>query len=120
MKKYTLGVIAGAMTADSRVLDVGCGGGFLLAHFDRAGWETVGVEPSTTAAGYARDHGLDVRTGLLGEVELEGRFDAVHCSLVLEHLLFQGTSNRSALDIARLMDGAGGQVGARSILMSTT
>lgn len=28
-----------------------------------------------------------------------------------EHLLFQGTASRSALDIARLMDGAGGQVG---------
>lgn len=28
-----------------------------------------------------------------------------------EHLLFQGTSSRSALDIANMMDGAGGQVG---------
>lgn len=32
-------------------------------------------------------------------------------SHLCEHLVFQGTSNRSALEISRLMDGAGGRVG---------
>ncbi len=40
--------------------------------------------------------------------ELPGQEGLAH---FVEHLLFQGTASRSALEIARLMDGAGGQTG---------
>ena len=40
------------------------------------------------------------------------RPDQTGMAHLLEHMLFQGTSNRDALEIARLMDGAGGRIGA--------
>ncbi|MFT5286801.1 MAG: 2-polyprenyl-3-methyl-5-hydroxy-6-metoxy-1,4-benzoquinol methylase [Planctomycetota bacterium] len=70
-----------------RILDVGCAGGFFLESFRSKGWHVEGVEPSITAVEYARSRfGLDVTLGTLEELELGESFDAVHCSLVLEHL----------------------------------
>ncbi len=70
-----------------RVLDVGCSAGFFLESFRSAGWTTIGVEPSEIAVEYARSRfDLDVHCCSLEELELAEPVDAVHCSLVLEHL----------------------------------
>ena len=71
-----------------RVLDVGCGFGFFLAVMRDAGWQAVGIEPSPTAASWARETlGLDVRTGRLETAELcPQSFDAVTLWYVLEHV----------------------------------
>ena len=49
----------------SRVLDVGCGGGDLLAWFDRLGAVTAGIDPAPGMVGLARERvpSADVRPG---------------------------------------------------------
>ncbi|MEZ4334117.1 MAG: class I SAM-dependent methyltransferase [Myxococcota bacterium] len=81
-----------------RILDVGASGGFLLDHFRRHGWSTLGIEPSRSAARHARERfGLEMFCGELLDFELDTDrewredggepFDAVHCAQVLEHVL---------------------------------
>jgi SAM-dependent methyltransferase len=68
--------------------DIGCWLGFLLSEGERRGWRARGVEPSRSAASFARERlGLDVATGTLDSVELpEREFDAVVMGDVIEHL----------------------------------
>ena len=74
--------------APSALLDLGCWVGFLLDEARRAGWETVGVEPSAFASAYARERlGLDVRREELMTADLpQGRFGAVFMGDVIEHI----------------------------------
>ncbi len=71
-----------------RVLDIGSGPGDFLAVGKSLGWDGVGVEPSPVASDYARDRGLDVRSGFFdsGMAETLGQFDFIHMSEVLEHV----------------------------------
>ena len=97
--------------ARRRILDVGCSGGFLLDHFRSHGWLGTGIEPSAHAAQWGRDRfDLDIYCGELldypaigpdtplanpdmptstADSNLTGslRFDAIHSSQVLEHVL---------------------------------
>ncbi|HEY7215033.1 MAG TPA: class I SAM-dependent methyltransferase [Thermoanaerobaculia bacterium] len=72
-----------------RVLDVGCGYGFLLAALETAGYEAHGIEVSAHAAEQAR---LRTRGQVLQQGAEEpfpfpdGRFDAVTLLDVIEHL----------------------------------
>ncbi|HWF53350.1 MAG TPA: class I SAM-dependent methyltransferase [Solirubrobacteraceae bacterium] len=70
------------------LLDLGCWVGFLLAEARERGWDTLGVEPSAFAAGYARDRlGLTVVQGELLEAELPaGAFHAITLGDVIEHV----------------------------------
>ena len=70
------------------ILDLGCWVGFLLAVARERGWETLGVEPSEFASGYARERlGLDVIRDDLFDADLGGRrFDAIVMGDVIEHL----------------------------------
>ena len=74
-----------------RILDVGSSGGFLLDHFRRAGWQTVGIEPSRSATRWARERlGLEVFCGELLDYPTTddlARFDVIHSAQVLEHVL---------------------------------
>ena len=67
------------------LLDVGCGSGEFLNIAKSRGWDVTGVEPLADAAQVARDRGLIVHTGYLGDVEL-GHFDLVTAFHVLEHM----------------------------------
>ena len=71
-----------------RVLDVGCGPGWLLKAFERRGWEAKGTELSVEAAAFAREGlGLDVESRELEDLAFpEDSFDAVILWHVLEHL----------------------------------
>ena len=71
-----------------RLLDVGCAHGFFLDEARRAGYETLGIEPSPPAAAFAREElGLDVRTGRLDEVDLGNyQFDVITMTDSLEYL----------------------------------
>jgi SAM-dependent methyltransferase len=70
------------------VLDVGCSFGHFLKSMERRGWQTVGVEPSPTAARHAQ--GMlsgTVHVGGFEDVALQpGSFDAVVSLYVLEHV----------------------------------
>jgi SAM-dependent methyltransferase len=71
-----------------RVLDVGSSTGLFLEEMRRAGWEAEGVEPTASAAEYARKRfGLSVFEGLLEEAPFAPEsFDAITFWDVLEHL----------------------------------
>lgn len=70
-----------------RILDVGCSTGLFLHEMTLAGWETLGVEPTPSAAAYARDRfGLDVFQGILEEAPLTPQsYNVVTFWDVLEH-----------------------------------
>jgi SAM-dependent methyltransferase len=71
-----------------RVLDVGCGRGFLLDAFRRRGWTAHGTELDDRSAAHAREVlGLQVETGPADRWPWpEAHFDAVVFWHVLEHL----------------------------------
>jgi len=71
-----------------RMLDVGCGMGFMLNRFRELGWDTYGVDISTYATEYARNElGLKVFTGIVDELDLpQNYFDLVTMVLTIEHV----------------------------------
>ncbi len=85
-----------------RVLDVGCGPGWLLHQMRRRGWETHGIERSAAAAEHAQNAlNLDVRARNLDELVDEGvSYDAVVLWHVVEHV--HGPA-RTLHDVARLL-----------------
>lgn len=77
---------AGALPADPRVLDAGCGTGRNLQEYARLG-RAEGVEPSATAVDYCRERGLTVHQAGLESLPFEdSSFDLVFASDVLEHV----------------------------------
>ena len=76
-----------------RVLDIGCGGGFLAEEFARLGCRVTGIDPAAdlleTARGHAQATGLEIKY-LHGSGESlpfdEAAFDLVYCCDVLEHV----------------------------------
>jgi 2-polyprenyl-3-methyl-5-hydroxy-6-metoxy-1,4-benzoquinol methylase len=82
-----MGGIAGMPAG--RLLDVGCGYGFAADIARRvAGWQVLGVEPSTYGRRGAAELHLDILADFVGPghpLEKE-RFDAVFASEVLEHV----------------------------------
>jgi SAM-dependent methyltransferase len=72
-----------------RILDIGSGPGAFLLHGKQRGWQTLGFEPSRQAADHSRKLGLEIAEDFLTEgtaIKL-GKFDVVHMSEVLEHIL---------------------------------
>lgn len=74
------------------VLDLGCGNGAVTALVAQAGFDTAGVDGSSSGIEVARSNhpGLDFRLANLEEplpVEFHGRFEAVLALEVVEHLL---------------------------------
>jgi SAM-dependent methyltransferase len=73
--------------ARGRVLDVGAGSGWLVAHLSSLGWQAQGIDFDANAVKAARDKGLDVRLGgLAGQQFPDASFDAVTMSHSLEHV----------------------------------
>jgi 2-polyprenyl-6-hydroxyphenyl methylase/3-demethylubiquinone-9 3-methyltransferase len=79
--------------AGLRVLDIGCGGGFLAEEFAALGCQVTGVDPSAASIGTARAHAagrglrIDYRVGAGEELPVAGAaFDVACCCDVLEHV----------------------------------
>jgi SAM-dependent methyltransferase len=89
-----------------RVLDVGCGRGFLLDAFRRRGWTAQGTELDDRSAAHAREVlGLAVETAPAERWPWpDGHFDAIVFWHVLEHL----EEPRVALERARRLLRPGG------------
>ena len=69
-----------------RFLDVGCGSGQTVALAQSLGWKAAGLEVDPLAVREARRGGLDIIEGTFEQLSnLEGQFDCVMCSHVLEH-----------------------------------
>jgi SAM-dependent methyltransferase len=74
-----------AAVKPGRILDVGCGPGFLLSAVG-AGWEKHGVELSKLAADHARAHAR-IHNGPLADAAYpDGHFDVVVLHHVIEHV----------------------------------
>jgi SAM-dependent methyltransferase len=93
LQRFLNGLRVGAINYRSRskrgrILDIGCGRGFLLREFQRGGWEVMGTELSESAGMYARDVlNLPVRIGDFREMNLPANhFDAIVLWHVLEHV----------------------------------
>jgi len=69
------------------ILDVGCATGLFLNEMAQAGWHVKGIEPTASAAEYARTRlGLDVFQGVLGQaIWPPESFDVATFWDVLEH-----------------------------------
>jgi SAM-dependent methyltransferase len=74
--------------ARGRLLEVGCGLGFLLDHFRRDGWRVQGVDPDPLMARHAQQVlGLEVAATTLPQAGLaEASFEAVLMMNVIEHV----------------------------------
>jgi SAM-dependent methyltransferase len=72
-----------------RLLDLGSGSGAFLVQMADLGWRAQGIDPDPAAVASAREAGLNVTQGTLGDLDLEehaGAFDAITLSHVIEHL----------------------------------
>ena len=74
------------LTPGARVLEVGCGQGFLLEAMRGVMLKVEGVEPSVSGSAAARKNGLKVETGFFSRAQCPGPYDAVVLSHVLEHV----------------------------------
>lgn len=79
-----------------RVLDVGCGGGYLAEAFARAGARVSGVDLSATSIAAARRHAAHAQLSIEYQVAAaqalpfaDATFDAVLCTDMLEHVADQ-------------------------------
>lgn len=76
-----------APAAGSRLLEIGCGNGYLLVRMEHLGWEVEGVDFDPAAVAVAREKGLSVRCG---DVHAQGYpddyFDAVYLGNLIEHI----------------------------------
>ena len=71
----------------SRLLDVGCGSGRLLARHQALGWEVRGIEPNEAAARTCRERGFSVESVPLEEAQLpKAHFDVILLHHVIEHV----------------------------------
>ena len=70
-----------------RVLDYGCGTGWSLINFSKAGWDCLGIEPSPEASSYgSRTHQLNILNGTIHTItESIGNFDYIRSNHALEH-----------------------------------
>lgn len=71
-----------------RILEIGCGNGFLLKGLESAGYECYGVEPSPVAQAHAKNVlGLNVENGFLDQTSFyQQQFDIVILIDVVEHI----------------------------------
>jgi SAM-dependent methyltransferase len=87
-----------------RLLDVGCGGGALLARMRSQGWEVEGIDVDPGALKVARAAGLPVRHATLTDLAAERplrQFDVITLDHVLEHLHDPVGSLRAARRLLR-------------------
>lgn len=71
----------------SKILDIGCGGGWKLDLFQEFGWETYGFDISSEAVQIAKSKGHEVVIAEIENVSYhDNYFDAILISHVIEHV----------------------------------
>lgn len=71
------------------VLDIGSSIGYFLQTGKKLDWDVLGIEPSKTAASYAKNLGIETVNDTIENVNFHnlGNFSFIHMSLVLEHII---------------------------------
>ncbi|WP_438853514.1 bifunctional 2-polyprenyl-6-hydroxyphenol methylase/3-demethylubiquinol 3-O-methyltransferase UbiG [Agromyces sp. M3QZ16-3] len=91
--RYFRRVLERVGVSGGRVLDVGCGAGFLSEEFAKSGFAVAGIDPSPVAIAAARAHAeagglvIDYRLGRGEQLPFaDASVDVVACCDVLEHV----------------------------------
>ncbi len=81
-------IVSRSRTGGKKMLDIGCGYGFLLNEMQSRGWDVHGLEVSKTGRDYTRSKGnIQVYAQPLETLELpENTFDVVTLLYVIEHV----------------------------------
>lgn len=78
------------LSKDSKILDVGCGGGGLLMYFQEVGYSNLyGLDPSDASVENIKNHGINgICKNIFDEIDEEyvGKFDCVISTAVIEHI----------------------------------
>jgi 2-polyprenyl-3-methyl-5-hydroxy-6-metoxy-1,4-benzoquinol methylase len=113
---------------NNRLLDVGCGAGFLLQAAARSGWTTEGLEVSPPAVEHLQGQGYNVRCIFLEEARYpDNHFDVVTSCGVMEHVPDVSAFTREVARIVRpgglfyatTPNGAGGSARLLGVKWST-
>lgn len=94
-----------------RVLDIGCGGGFLAEEFAQIGCNVTGIDPSAPTIAQAEAHAQEVGLAITYRVAsgeaipfADATFDIAYCCDVLEHV---DDLNRVIAETARVLKPGG-------------
>jgi 2-polyprenyl-3-methyl-5-hydroxy-6-metoxy-1,4-benzoquinol methylase len=68
------------------LLEIGCGGGYLLKKLDGHGYSVEGVDPSPVAVRRGREIGVRVTAGFYPDQKPSGKMDVIYHYDVLEHV----------------------------------
>ena len=83
-----------------RILDFGCGDGFITARIADAGAHVVGVDHDPNMVSACRERGLDVLLLDGNALSFEDEFDAVYSNSVLQ---FSCAEKYSSIDLASII-----------------
>jgi 2-polyprenyl-3-methyl-5-hydroxy-6-metoxy-1,4-benzoquinol methylase len=73
--------------AGGKILDIGCGNGFLLSHLKKEKWDCYGVEPSASVSEMAKNNGVKILAKYIDQVSTSlYSFDVIILFDVVEHL----------------------------------
>lgn len=78
--------IQGKEFSGLRILEIGCGNGYLLKRLRDAGAEVLGIEPGEHGQYGKGIWGVPIVHGLFPDVEVQGEFDLVIAFALLEHV----------------------------------
>ena len=71
---------------ESKVLDIGCGGGTFLEYMKKNNYKVYGVEPALNLKSMLEGKGITAYTSSIFDTEINEKFDVVTLNNVLEHI----------------------------------
>lgn len=79
-------LIKSKLKRGSKILEIGCGRGFVLKELNKMGFNVFGIEPSKSASEYAKKSGIKVSCGYFPSKEMKDKYDLIFVSQVFEHI----------------------------------
>ncbi len=96
-----LGTKEPKIAVPGKMLDLGCGSGWMLEHYRSLGWQVEGVEYSESACVAGRSRGLSIHCGSLTDAQFPAAsFDFIRANHSFEHL---SNPHETLDEIARLL-----------------